>query len=119
GELHDRMMTAGAELMAEAMAALERGVLRTVPQPENGATYAAKISKEETRINWAQDAAAVAARINGLSPFPGAWCEMPFAGRPERVKLLRARVAEGGGGPGTVLDDALTIACGSGAVRLL
>ncbi len=118
GELHDALMSAGAGLMVEALAALEQGQLTLTPQADDGATYAKKIDKAETRIDWAQSAADVHNRIRGLSPFPGAWCEMEFAGKNERVKLLRATLADGNGAPGTVLDDALTIACGDGAVRL-
>ncbi|WP_265516616.1 methionyl-tRNA formyltransferase [Nitratireductor luteus] len=115
GELHDRMMEVGAGLMVEAMERLEQGALTLTPQPAEGATYAKKISKEETRVDWTRTAPEVHNHIRGLSPFPGAWCEMPIGGKAERVKLLRSAVAEGAGEPGLVLDDALTIACGSGA----
>ena len=115
GELHDALMATGAALMARALDALESGELRLVAQPEDGATYAKKISKEETRIDWSLPARKVHDRIRGLSPFPGAWCEMAGG---ERVKLLRSTLAEGGGRPGEVLDEALTVACGTGAVRL-
>lgn len=115
GELHDRMMEVGAGLMVEAMERLEQGSLTLTPQPQEGATYAKKISKEETRVDWTRTAPEVHNHIRGLSPFPGAWCEMPIGGKAERVKLLRSVVAEGAGEPGLVLDDALTIACGSGA----
>jgi methionyl-tRNA formyltransferase len=105
--------------MVEALAALEAGTLRLTPQPADGATYARKIFKEETRIDWRLPAADVHNRIRGLSPFPGAWCEMPAAGGAERVKLLRSTLAQGGGVPGAILDDRLAIACGEGAVRLV
>ena len=118
GELHDALMETGAALMVRALAALEKGELRLSPQPEDGATYARKISKEETRIDWSLPAAEVHNRIRGLSPFPGAWCEMTFGGKVERVKLLRSTLAEGSSAAGAVLDDELTIACGEGAVRL-
>ena len=122
GQLHDKLMETGASLMVEAMAALRdgEGSLTLTPQPAEGATYARKISKEETRIDWLRDARDVHNHIRGLSPMPGAWCEMELGGKLERVKILRsARVADMGGTPGEVLDDLLTIACGSGAVRLL
>ena len=119
GELHDVLMDAGANLMVEALAALEAGTLTLTPQSDEGTLYAAKIDKAEARIDWAQSADDVHNRIRGLSPFPGAWCEMPVVGKLERVKLLRSTVAEGAGLPGEVLDDALTIACGTGAVRLV
>lgn len=118
GELHDALMETGAALMVKALAALEKGELRLSPQPEDGATYARKISKEETRIDWSLPARDVHNRIRGLSPFPGAWCEMQAGGKAERVKLLRSTLADGTGRPGEILDDALTIACGAGAVRL-
>jgi len=122
GQLHDKLMETGAALMVEAMAALRdgEGSLTLTPQPSEGATYARKISKEETRIDWLQDARDVHNHIRGLSPTPGAWCEMKLGGKLERVKVLRsARVNNMGGTPGEVLDDMLTVACGSGAVRLL
>lgn len=119
GELHDAMMETGAALMVEAMAALEAGTLALTPQPEEGVTYARKIDKAETRIDWSRPAGEVHDRIRGLSPFPGAWCEMTLGGgKAERVKLLGSTLGKGGGAPGTVLDDALTVACGTGAVRL-
>ncbi len=119
GELHDRLMLIGADLMQRAMAALERDSLTLTPQPDDGVLYAEKISKAETRIDFARPAEEVHNRIRGLSPFPGAWTEMTLGGKAERVKLLRSQLAEGGGEPGTVLDDRLTIACGDGAVRLV
>lgn len=124
GELHDALMETGAALMVRALAALEKGELRLSPQPEDGATYARKISKEETRIDWSLPAAEVHNRIRGLSPFPGAWCEMEAGGKAERVKLLRSTLlqgvgAPGSGRPGEILDDALAVACGEGAVRLV
>jgi len=119
GELHDALAAAGARLMVEALAALEAGTLPLTPQAADGATYARKISKEETRIDWSRPAAEVHNRIRGLSPAPGAWCEMPAGGGAERVKLLRSTLAPGAGEPGEILDDRLTVACGQGAVRLV
>jgi methionyl-tRNA formyltransferase len=119
GELHDRLSTAGAALMVEAMAALEAGRLALAPQADAGVTYASKIDKAETRIDWSLPATEVHNRIRGLSPFPGAWCEFEAGGRRERLKLLRSTMGEGKGEPGTVLDDGLTVACGGGAVRLV
>jgi len=117
GELHDAMMRVGADLMGRALAALERGSLDFVPQPEDGAIYAKKIEKAEARIDWMQPAQDVHNHIRGLSPFPGAWFEIELGGKPLRVKALRSTLASGSGVPGTLLDD-MTIACGSGAVRL-
>ena len=118
GELHDQMMRVGADLMGRALAALERGSLDFKPQPEDGVTYAKKIEKAESRIDWSLPAGEVHNHIRGLSPFPGAWFELELGGKPVRVKVLRSSLAEGSGAPGTVLGD-LTIACGSGAVRLV
>ncbi|MBN9019270.1 MAG: methionyl-tRNA formyltransferase [Rhizobiales bacterium] len=118
-DLHDRLARLGADLMVRALAALSRGGLASVPQAEAGVTYAAKIDKGETRIDWSRPARDVHNHIRGLSPFPGAWCEMTLAGKAERVKILRSALAEGAGAPGAVLDGALTIACGAGAVRLI
>ena len=118
GELHDRLSAVGAEAMVEAMAALEAGTLATVPQPDEGVVYAAKIDKSETRIDFTRDGAEVHNHIRGLSPFPGAWFELAVNGKSERVKVLGSTPAEGEGAPGAVLDRSLTIACGQGAVRL-
>src|SRR6187431_608355 len=115
GELHDALSRLGADLMARALGALERGTLRFKPQPADGVTYAAKIDKAETRIDWGKPWYTVHDHIRGLSPFPGAWCEM--AG--DRIKVLRTTKGEGSGTSGTALDDNLTIACGDGAIRIV
>jgi methionyl-tRNA formyltransferase len=115
GELHDALAQSGAGLMTKALAALERGELTPTPQAETGITYAAKIDKSETRIDWAKPWQAVHNHIRGLSPFPGAWCEIDGA----RVRILRSTRAAGSGAAATVLDDHLTIACGEGAIRIL
>ena len=119
GELHDELARLGADLMVRALAALERGSLQLTPQPEAGVTYAAKIDKNETRIDWTSSWQAVHDHCRGLSPFPGAWFELPGAGAPARIKVLRTTRGEGSGRPGTVTDDKLTAACGEGAVRIL
>jgi len=119
GEVHDQMMRVGADLMGRALAALERGSLTFTPQSEDGVTYAKKIEKGETRIDWSLPASDVHNHIRGLSPFPGAWFEVELNGKPVRVKVLRSTRADGSGVPGTVLDASLTIACGTGAVRLV
>jgi methionyl-tRNA formyltransferase len=116
GELHDRLARLGADLMLRAIGALERGSLQVTPQPDEGVTYAGKIEKTETRIDWRKPWQQVHNHCRGLSPFPGAWCEFPGVGR---VKILRTTKGNGGGPPGRVLDDRLTIACGDGAVRLV
>ncbi len=115
GELHDRLAPLGAKLMLVALGALERGTLQLTPQAADGVTYAKKIDKSETRIDWGKPWNAVHDHCRGLSPFPGAWFE--FAGG--RVKVLRMTKGEGNGTAGMVLDDRLTVACGEGAVRLV
>ena len=119
GELHDRLAEVGARLMAEAMEKLEKGNLPLTPQPGDGVLYAAKIGKEESRIDFSKPARDVHNHIRGLAPFPGAWFEAEIHGRPERIKVLKSEPAEGSGAPGTVLDDRLAIACGTGAIRPL
>jgi methionyl-tRNA formyltransferase len=117
GELHDTLAERGAKLMVEALAAVARGTLRCTPQSEVGVTYAAKIDKGETGIDFSRSAREVHNHVRGLSPFPGAWLTVGDKG--ERIKVLRTGLAAGSGAPGTILDDALTVACGEGAVRLL
>lgn len=118
GDLHDRMASIGADLMGRAVGALERGTLQFRPQPADGVTYAAKIDKAEARIDWSRPAADVLHHIMGLSPFPGAFFEADLGHGMERVKVLRSRLAEGTGEPGRTIDDALTVACGTGALVL-
>jgi methionyl-tRNA formyltransferase len=117
GELHDRLMLAGARAMVEAMNKLEAGELPLTPQPEDGVLYAAKIDKAEARIDFTKPARDVHNHIRGLSPFPGAWFETEIGHKLERIKVLETELAAGQGEPGTVLDDTLTIACSEGAIR--
>ena len=119
GTLHDRLAALGARLVVEAVHGLEQGTLTPTPQPEEGVTYAKKIRPKEARIDWTRPAAEVDRRIRGLSPFPGAWFIAPSDKGPVRVKALLSRTEDAEGEPGTVMDDALLIACGSGSVRLL
>jgi methionyl-tRNA formyltransferase len=116
GDLHDKLARLGADLMLRALAALEKGQLQVTPQTATGATHAAKIDKGETRIDWTMPWNKVHDHCRGLSPFPGAWFELPGAGR---IKVLRTAKGDGNGAPGCVLDDKLTVACGTGAVRLV
>jgi methionyl-tRNA formyltransferase len=118
GDLHDVLARLGADLMVRALGALERGTLQFTPQPEEGVTYASKIEKGEAQIDWSKPWKAVHNHCRGLSPFPGAWFELPGT-QPARIKVLRTTKGEGSGAPGTVLDNELTVACGDGAVRLL
>ena len=118
GELHDELSLVGARQIAKALKLLSAGQLKCRPQPERGATYAAKISKEEERIDWRLTATEVHNRIRALSPAPGAWFEALLSGRPERIKALRSVVVPGRGEPGQLIDGQLTVACGAQAVRL-
>ena len=111
GHLHDMLSRMGACLIVKALAELK--TLTPIPQPEEGVTYAAKIDKAEARVDWSKSAIEVSQLIRGLSPFPGAWCDV--AG--ERVKLLGARAIRGEGAPGQVLGG-FVIACGEGAVEV-
>jgi methionyl-tRNA formyltransferase len=115
GALHDELSAMGAKLMCDAMALLETGAAAETPQVDTGATYAKKITKEETRIDWRKPAAEIDCLIRALSPFPGAWCEA----KGRRLKIVKAEPAPGSGEPGMVLDDGLIIACGSGALKLV
>jgi methionyl-tRNA formyltransferase len=118
-DLHDALAPLGADLMVRAIGALERGELQLTRQSDEGVTYAAKIEKTEARIDWNKPAHAVLRHIHGLSPFPGAWCEMAIDGAPARVKILRCAMAGGSGAPGDLLDEHLVVACKDGAVRIL
>jgi methionyl-tRNA formyltransferase len=119
GELADELARRGAGLMLRALAALERGSLDCSPQPSEGTTYARKIDNAETRIDFTRPARHVHNQIRGLSPQPGAWLEAGPEAKRERIKVLRSTLTGGGGAPGQVLDDRLTVACGQGSVRLL
>ncbi len=114
GELHDELARLGADLMGHALVALEKGQAREQAQDHEGLTYAKKVEKSETRIDWTKSARALDCHIRGLSPAPGAW----FEARGERIKLLFAEPIAGSGTPGEVLSD-LSIACGSGALKLV
>ncbi|MFK7754288.1 MAG: methionyl-tRNA formyltransferase [Sedimentitalea sp.] len=110
--LHDRLSQMGAQLMVQTLGQLAD--LTPQPQPDAGVTYASKIDKSEAQIDWSLSAVEIDRKIRGLSTFPGAWCDI----NGQRVKLLGSQLADGAGAPGQVLNDALTVACGSGAVRL-
>jgi methionyl-tRNA formyltransferase len=120
GELHDLLALRGASLMLEALAELAAGRLLCAPQPVEGVTYATKIDKRETRLDFTRPAQEVHNHIRGLAPLPGAWLEIAGGGRGERIKVLRARLAKGSGAPGTVigLTGGLVVACAQGAIRI-
>jgi methionyl-tRNA formyltransferase len=113
GALHDRLSVLGAEAITEALTRLDS--LDPEPQPDDGVTYADKIDKAEASIDWTRPAEAIDRQIRGLSPFPGAWIDHEGV----RIKFLASQIGAGNGAPGEVLDDALTIACGSGALKIL
>jgi methionyl-tRNA formyltransferase len=115
GALHDGLAAIGASLMVRALSALERGTLAETPQPAEGVAYAAKITKEESALDWRAPASVLDRTIRALSPHPGAW----FALGETRVRILDAEPVRGSGAPGLVLDGAPTIACGEGALRVL
>ncbi len=119
GDLHDALAQRGAQLMSNAMRALELGALPLLAQPKDGVTYAAKIEKDETRIDWSRPAREVLRHIHGLSPFPGSWTEFSVDGEALRIKILRCKLSGGAGQPGALLDDQLAIACGDGAIRII
>ncbi|HEY7747990.1 MAG TPA: methionyl-tRNA formyltransferase [Aestuariivirgaceae bacterium] len=118
GELHDRLAEEGAALMLEALLRLSRGTLEQTPQ-QGVPTYAAKIAKSETRIDFSKPAREVLPQIHGLSPHPGAWTEVNIAGKSQRLKILKAEAVEGRGPPSTIIDDDFAVACADGAVRPL
>ena len=118
GELHDTLAQAGAELLGRALEQIEKGEAVLQPQDYEGVVYAAKIDKTEARIGWSKRAREMDCLIRGLSPAPGAWCEI----KGERLKVLLSEPVEGRGAPGEVLTSAgdnLVIACGEGALKLL
>ncbi len=114
GELHDALAAMGARMIVEALARMRAGELTETPQPGDGATYAHKIDKSETRLDWTLPAVVLERVVRAFAPAPGAWFDLGG----ERVKVLESELAQGGGAPGTVLDECLTVACGEGALRL-
>jgi methionyl-tRNA formyltransferase len=119
GDLRRVLAEIGAKLMVQAMDNLEHRQLTLTRQSRIDETYATKIEKTETRIDWDRPARKVLRHIHGLSPSPGAWCEMPISNQPTRVVILRCELADGEGVPGELLDGQLTIACRQGAIRIL
>ena len=119
GELYDELEKIAAPLMVKAMKKLEQGDLTLTPQKSEGETYAKKITKDETRIDWSKPAKELQKRICGLSPFPGSWCEMEISGKRERVKLLKAKLVAGSSlGAGHIDPETLTIHCGEGCLQI-
>ncbi|WP_175868402.1 methionyl-tRNA formyltransferase [Bartonella gabonensis] len=119
GELSNKLSYIGAELMIEALSALEKGQLQLTPQSAEGITYAAKIKKEETRIDWTKSAEFIHRYIRALSPFPGCWCNMNIAGQEERVKILGSRLTIGSSLEiGRIEPDSLIVHCGQGRLEI-
>ena len=112
--LHDALSAMGGRMIVQALAAIAEGGLQARPQPAQGVTYAAKLNRDEAQIDWRQPALAIARKIRAFTPWPGTW----FNHRGDRFKLLAATPVDGSGEPGTVLDGAITVACGAGALRL-
>ncbi len=113
GELTDELAEMGARLMVQVLADPDRYPPR--PQPQDGVTYAAKIDKAETRLDFKQSAAQLERQVRAFQPAPGAWFEV----QGERIKILSAEPIDAKGAAGEVLDEHLTIACGEGALRPL
>lgn len=113
--LHDQLSALGARLIVEALEGFEAGRIKPVPQSEVGATYAAKLTRAEGRLDWSRPAVELERQVRAFSPWPGAW----FNHGEDRLKVLAAEIAAGSGAPGSVLDDRLTVACGEGALRLV
>jgi methionyl-tRNA formyltransferase len=114
GTLHDALAALGSRLVVEALAGLAAGTLHARPQAGEGVTYAAKLRREEGRLDWRRPAVELERAVRALNPWPGTWLEI--AG--ERIKVLAAELAPMSGAvPGTVLDDRLAIACAAGALR--
>jgi methionyl-tRNA formyltransferase len=118
GTLHDKLSALGARMIVDALAQAEAGTLTATPQPTAGITYAAKIDKAETQLDWRRPAAELARVVRAFAPL--AWFALPTSkGAPERLRVLQAEIVAAQGPPGTVLDERLTIACGQGALRPL
>ncbi|MBY7649542.1 MAG: methionyl-tRNA formyltransferase [Candidatus Liberibacter europaeus] len=117
--LHNELSIICADAMVEAMDKLAQNDLHLSPQEQKGVTYARKISKSETRVDFTKSAEEVHNHIRAISPYPGAWLEMSIKNKFERIKLLESRLVDGCGKPGEIIDGDFTIACGQGAVRIL
>jgi methionyl-tRNA formyltransferase len=115
GSLTAKLARRGAELLPGWMDALAQGRLAPRPQPAEGATYAAKLTRAEARLDWRGSAEALERRVRAFDPWPGSW----FLFGQERIRVVKARLANGVGAPGTVLGPGLTVACGVGALRLM
>ena len=115
GEIEKKISVIGADLLIKGLKNIEDGNAKFIEQIHSDATYAKKIKKSETKIDWKQDANKVLAHIHGLSPSPGAWFEL----KNERFKVLKAKISQENGKSGYVLDENLTVGCGSGSIQIL
>lgn len=115
-ELHDALAAMGARLMVEALPGIADGTLLPVPQPDEGVTYAAKLSKDEGRLDLTRPAPELDRQVRGLTPWPGTWIDLANG---EKLKVLEVQAVDGSGAPGTLLDSGPTLACGQGALRLI
>ncbi|WP_035705386.1 methionyl-tRNA formyltransferase [Niveispirillum irakense] len=115
-DLHDALAAMGARLMVQALPGIADGSLPALPQPEDGVTYAAKLAKEEGRLDFTRPAAELDRQVRGLTPWPGCWIDLSNG---ERLKVLMAEPVAGTGTPGTLIDEGPTLACGEGALKLL
>jgi methionyl-tRNA formyltransferase len=116
GTIHDRLAQLGAALMVDSIAKIADGTLACAAQSSDGVTYAAKIDRAETRIDWTRPAVEIDRKVRAFAPFPGAWCILPDGAR---AKILMTQVSDGQGDPGCTLDDGLLVACGTDAVRIV
>jgi methionyl-tRNA formyltransferase len=117
GDLTRRLSSLGGQLLTECWSDFTAGRLMFRPQSKEGVTYARKLNKSETAVDWNGDARSVLCHIHGLSPSPGAHAELLVVGTPERIKFFRVELVEASGPPGMILDERLTVACGAGAIR--
>ena len=117
GSLHDKLAALGGRMIVDALGKMEQGQLEAVPQPEDGVTYAAKIGKEEAKLDWSLPAVDLSRKVRAFNPFPGAQAQ---AGATT-VKIWNAQPVDGRGQPGQVLQadaQGIVVACGTGALRL-
>jgi methionyl-tRNA formyltransferase len=116
GTIHDRLAQLGGALMLDSLPKIANGTLACAPQALEGVTYAAKIDRAETRIDWTLPAIEIDRKVRAFAPFPSAWCILPDGAR---AKILMTQVSDGQGDPGTTLNNSLLVACGTGAVRIV
>jgi methionyl-tRNA formyltransferase len=119
GDITTHLAPVAAKLSVSALRSLDAGLLEFREQSAIGVCYAHKIEKSETEIDWTEGAQAVRNKIHGLSPAPGAYSKVRIGTREESIRFLRAEVTTGSGLPGAILSKNMSVACGSGAIRVL